>query len=62
MHFAALIGIPFDPYDSQVEDDFVELAARLMDKAKAKGVKLLLPEDVVVADKVRARERIALAQ
>ncbi|CAM9513368.1 unnamed protein product [Ectocarpus sp. 6 AP-2014] len=39
---------------SLVEDDFVELAARLMDKAEAKGVKLLLPEDVVVADKFAA--------
>ncbi|CAN0472519.1 unnamed protein product, partial [Scytosiphon promiscuus] len=35
----------------QVEDDFVELARSLMAKAEAKGVKFLLPEDVVVADK-----------
>lgn len=38
----------------QVEDDYVELAKTLMEKAEAKGVKFLLPEDVVVADKVSA--------
>lgn len=38
----------------QVEDDYVELARSLMAKAEAKGVKFLLPEDVVVADKVCA--------
>lgn len=30
----------------------MELARTLMEKAEAKGVKFLLPEDVVVADKV----------
>ncbi|CAM9764453.1 unnamed protein product [Ectocarpus sp. 4 AP-2014] len=36
---------------SLVEDDYVDLARDLMSKAEAKGVKMLLPEDVVVADK-----------
>lgn len=36
----------------KVEDDYVELAKSLMEKAEAKGIKFLLPEDVVVADKV----------
>ncbi|CAM9159868.1 unnamed protein product [Discosporangium mesarthrocarpum] len=36
---------------SMVEKDFVGLAKELMDKAKAKGVNLVLPIDVVVADK-----------
>jgi phosphoglycerate kinase len=36
---------------SLVEDDFLELAKSLEAKAKEKGVKLLLPTDVVVADK-----------
>lgn len=36
---------------SLVEDDFVELAKSLEAKAKEKGVQLLLPSDVVVADK-----------
>lgn len=36
---------------SLVEDDKLELATSLLEKAKAKGVSLLLPTDVVVADK-----------
>ena len=39
---------------SLVEDDKIDLARELMAKAKAKGVKLLLPTDVVVADKFAA--------
>ena len=39
---------------SLVEDEFVNLAKELMAKAKAKGVKLILPSDVVVADKFAA--------
>lgn len=36
---------------SLVEEDKLELATSLMAKAKAKGVSLLLPTDVVIADK-----------
>ena len=36
---------------SLVEDDMVDLANELMAKAEAKGVKLILPEDVILADK-----------
>jgi phosphoglycerate kinase len=36
---------------SLVEDDKIELAKELMASAKAKGVQLLLPTDVIVADK-----------
>mmetsp|Transcript_11079 Transcript_11079/g.26961 ORF Transcript_11079/g.26961 Transcript_11079/m.26961 type:complete len:440 (-) Transcript_11079:276-1595(-) len=39
---------------SLVEDDKIELAKELMAKAAAKGVKLLLPSDVVIADKFAA--------
>ena len=35
---------------SLVEEDKIDLAKELMDKAAAKGVELLLPSDVVVAD------------
>ena len=39
---------------SLVEDDKVELAKSLMAEAEKKGVKLLLPTDVIVADKFAA--------
>lgn len=39
---------------SIVEEDFIDMARDLMKKAEAKGVKLLLPKDVVVADKFAA--------
>lgn len=35
---------------SLVEDDRLELALQLLEKAKSKGVKLLLPEDSLIAD------------
>ncbi|XP_042383494.1 phosphoglycerate kinase, chloroplastic-like [Zingiber officinale] len=41
----------FSVGSSLVEDDKLELAKTLIAKAKAKGVSLLLPTDVVVADK-----------
>lgn len=40
--------------NSLVEDDKLELAKELVEKAKAKGVKLLLPVDSIVADKFDA--------
>lgn len=36
---------------SLVEEDKIELAKQLLDEAKSAGVKLALPEDVVVADR-----------
>lgn len=36
---------------SLVEDDYIELAKQLEEKAKAKGVKLIIGSDVVAADK-----------
>ncbi len=36
---------------SMVEEDKLDLATSLIEKAKAKGVSLLLPTDVVIADK-----------
>ncbi|CAN1750034.1 Phosphoglycerate kinase, chloroplastic [Linum perenne] len=39
---------------SLVEEDKIELATSLFEKAKSKGVSLLLPTDVVIADKFAA--------
>lgn len=36
---------------SLVEEDKLDLATSLIEKAKAKGVSLLLPTDIVIADK-----------
>ena len=36
--------------DSLLEEDKIELSKEIMDKAKAKGVKFLLPVDTVIAD------------
>ncbi|VAI56433.1 unnamed protein product [Triticum turgidum subsp. durum] len=60
--FAAIVGMIFTFYKAQglavgkslVEEDKLELATSLIETAKSKGVKLLLPTDVVVADKFAA--------
>jgi phosphoglycerate kinase len=39
---------------SMVEEDFIETARGLLEKAKAKGVKFFLPTDVIVADEFKA--------
>merc|ERR1740124_1261112 len=36
-----------------IEEDMVELAAKLLKQAEAKGVKFVLPEDVVMADEFK---------
>jgi len=47
--------------NSLCEEDKLELAVLLIEKAKAKGVNLLLPEDSVVADKFDAAANTAIA-
>jgi len=37
--------------NSLVEDDYLEVAADIIKKAKAKGVRLLIPTDTIIADK-----------
>ena len=39
---------------SMVEEEFIATAKDLMAKAAAKGVKLILPSDVIVADEFKA--------
>ncbi|MDP3468816.1 MAG: phosphoglycerate kinase [Daejeonella sp.] len=48
--------------NSLVEDDKLDLAAELLNKAKAKNVNLLLPLDSVVADAFAADANTAIAQ
>jgi phosphoglycerate kinase len=47
---------------SLVEEDMVELAKNLMAKAEEKGVKLILPTDVVLADKFANDANTAVAK
>ncbi|MEX0800091.1 MAG: phosphoglycerate kinase [Dehalococcoidia bacterium] len=44
----------FDVAESLVEEDFLDQARRVMEAAKEKGVQLLLPSDVIVADSFAA--------
>jgi phosphoglycerate kinase len=46
---------------SLVEEDMIQLADKLMKKAVEKGVKLILPTDVVVADKFENNSNTAIA-
>ena len=50
MIFTFYKALGYDIGKSLVEDDIVELAGDLLKKAEAKGVKMLLPTDVVLAD------------
>ena len=49
---------------SLVEEDKLDLATSLIEKAKSKGVSLLLPTDVVIADKFApdANSKVCLLQ
>ena len=49
-----LKAMSYEVGKSSVEEDKLDFARKLMDKAKVKGVKLLLPIDIVVADKFAA--------
>ena len=51
MAYTFMVAQGKDVADSLLEKDKVELAKELIEKAAAKGVKLLLPVDTVVADK-----------
>lgn len=47
---------------SLVEEDKLDLAKSLIEKAEAKGVSLLLPTDVVIADKFDANANSEVCQ
>lgn len=51
MIFTFYKALGYETGNSIVEEDMIELADKLMKKAEAQGVKLILPTDVVLADK-----------
>ncbi len=53
MAFTFLKAQGYEVGQSLLEEDKVQLAKELIDKAKAKGVKLILPLDIVVADEFK---------
>jgi phosphoglycerate kinase len=62
MIFTFYKALGYDIGKSLVEEDMVDLAKRLMEKAKEKGVKLILPTDVVLADKFDNDANTAIAK
>eukprot|EP00549_Striatella_unipunctata_P011408 CAMPEP_0118694530 /NCGR_PEP_ID=MMETSP0800-20121206/12578_1 /TAXON_ID=210618 ORGANISM="Striatella unipunctata, Strain CCMP2910" /NCGR_SAMPLE_ID=MMETSP0800 /ASSEMBLY_ACC=CAM_ASM_000638 /LENGTH=437 /DNA_ID=CAMNT_0006593013 /DNA_START=95 /DNA_END=1408 /DNA_ORIENTATION=+ len=62
MIFTFYKALGYDIGKSLVEDDFVELASKLMIQAKEKGVNLVLPTDVVLADKFDNDATTAIAK
>lgn len=50
MVFTFLKARGLDVGDSLVEEDFLELAKKLEEQAKAKGVEIILPEDIACGD------------
>eukprot|EP00566_Odontella_aurita_P013736 CAMPEP_0113560868 /NCGR_PEP_ID=MMETSP0015_2-20120614/19672_1 /TAXON_ID=2838 /ORGANISM="Odontella" /LENGTH=440 /DNA_ID=CAMNT_0000462625 /DNA_START=65 /DNA_END=1387 /DNA_ORIENTATION=+ /assembly_acc=CAM_ASM_000160 len=61
MIFTFYKALGYDIGASLVEDDMVQLASDLMKKAEEKGVKLVLPTDVVLADDFSADANTAIA-
>ena len=61
MIFTFYKSMGYDVGKSLVEEDMIELAGDLMKKAEAKGVKLVLPTDVVLADKFAEDANSAVA-
>jgi phosphoglycerate kinase len=58
MAFTFLKQMGYEIGNSLVENDLLEEAQRVMDKARENGVKLYLPVDVVVADKFDAQATV----
>jgi phosphoglycerate kinase len=62
MIFTFYKALGYDIGASLVEDDIVELAGELIKKAEEKGVNLVLPTDVVLADKFDNDANTAIAK
>ncbi|KAL3792952.1 hypothetical protein HJC23_010965 [Cyclotella cryptica] len=62
MIFTFYKALGYDIGKSMVEEEYVELAGKLMKQAEEKGVKLILPPDVVLADKFAEDANTAIAK
>lgn len=62
MIFTFYKALGYDVGKSMLEEEYVELAGKLMKQAKEKGVKLILPPDVILADKFAADANTAIAK
>ncbi len=51
MAFTFLRALGYDTGKSLTEEDMIPLARKILDEAKAKGVNVILPVDLVIADK-----------
>lgn len=61
MIFTFFKALGYNIGDSLIEDDMIELADKLMKMAEGKGVRLVLPTDVVVADSFSNDANTAIA-
>jgi phosphoglycerate kinase len=61
MAYTFVKALGFEVGKSLVEDDMLDLALHILKKAEAKGVKILLPEDSVIADKFDNSANIRVA-
>jgi phosphoglycerate kinase len=52
MIFTFYKALGYEIGESMIEEDCIEMAKELMEKAKEKGVQFVLPTDVIVADKL----------
>lgn len=62
MIFTFYRALGYDVGNSMVEEEFIELAGKLMKQAEEKGCKLLLPPDVILADKFAEDANSAVAK
>jgi len=62
MIFTFYKAMGYDIGKSMVEEDMVDLASKLMIQAKEKGIKFILPSDVILADKFAPDANIKTAK
>ena len=62
MIFTFCKALGYDDGKSMLEEEYVELAGKLMKQAEEKGVKLILPPDVVLADRFAEDANMTVAK